>query len=99
MWQRRGPLAPASLSIWVENFARSSLSGLSSPFTALSSAAAALMPKIALRGAQGLKAIRLEGKNLTVDIGLLRLIGSAANSAVAAFTKLAQATVPKMIRK
>jgi LysR family cyn operon transcriptional activator len=61
--------------------------------------AAALMPKIALRGAQGLKAIRLEGKNLTVDIGLLRLIGSAANSAVAAFTKLAQATVPKMIRK
>ena len=61
--------------------------------------AAALMPKIALRGAQGLKAIRLEGKNLAVDIGLLRLIGSAANSAVAAFTKLAQATVPKMIRK
>src|SRR5713101_653441 len=34
--------------------------------------AAALMPKIALRGAQGLNAIRLEGKNLAVDIGLLR---------------------------
>ena len=61
--------------------------------------AAALMPKIALRGAQGLKAIRLEGKNLAVDIGLLRLIGSAANNAVAAFTKLAQASVPKMLRK
>ena len=36
-----GPAAAASLSIWVENFARSSLSGLSSPLTALSSAAAA----------------------------------------------------------
>ena len=61
--------------------------------------AAALMPKIALRGAQGSKAIRLEGKNLALEIGLLRLIGSTANSAVGAFAKLAQATVPKMIRK
>jgi hypothetical protein len=46
-----------------------------------------------------LKAIRLQGKNLALEIGLLRLIGSRANSAVGAFAKLAQATVPKMIRK
>ena len=37
-----GPAAAASLSIWVENCARSSLSGLSSPFTALSRLPAAL---------------------------------------------------------
>ena len=37
-----GPAAAASLTISVENFARSSLSGLSSALTALSSAAAAL---------------------------------------------------------
>ena len=37
-----GPAAAASLSIWVENCARSSLSGLSSPLTALSSAACGL---------------------------------------------------------
>jgi hypothetical protein len=40
----------------------------------------------------------LRGKNLGVDIGLLRLSDSAANSAVAAFTSLAKATVPKMIK-
>ena len=63
--------------------------------------AAALMPKIALRGREGLKlkAIRLEGKNLALEIGLLRLIDSGANSAVAAFTDLAKAAVPKMTRK
>jgi LysR family cyn operon transcriptional activator len=63
--------------------------------------AAALMPKIALRGRENLKlrAIRLRGKNLGVDIGLLRLSDSAANSAVAAFTSLAKATVPKMIER
>ena len=63
--------------------------------------AAALMPKIALRGREGLKlnAIRLRGKGLAVDIGLLRLVGSRANSAVAAFTELARAAIPKMIRK
>jgi LysR family cyn operon transcriptional activator len=63
--------------------------------------AAALMPKIALRGRENLKlkAIRLHGKNLGVDIGLLRLSDSAANSAVAAFTSLAKATVPKMIKR
>jgi LysR family cyn operon transcriptional activator len=63
--------------------------------------AAVLMPKIALRGREGLKlkAIRLQGKDLALEVGLLRLIGSAANSAVGAFTRLAQATVPKMIRK
>jgi LysR family cyn operon transcriptional activator len=63
--------------------------------------AAVLMPKIALRGREGLKlkAIRLQGKDLALEVGLLRLIGSGANSAVGAFAKLAQATVPKMIRK
>jgi LysR family transcriptional regulator, cyn operon transcriptional activator len=63
--------------------------------------AAALMPKIALRGREGLKlkAVRLQGKNLALEIGLLRLIDSGANSAVAAFTDLAKAAVPKMIRK
>jgi LysR family transcriptional regulator, cyn operon transcriptional activator len=62
--------------------------------------AAALMPKIALRGREALKlkAIRLQGKKLGLEIGLLRLSDSAANSAVAAFTSLAKATVPK-IRK
>jgi hypothetical protein len=63
--------------------------------------AAALMPKIALRGRQALKlkAIRLQGKKLGLDIGLLRLGDSGANSAVAAFTSLARAAVPKMIKK
>jgi hypothetical protein len=63
--------------------------------------AAALMPRIALRGRESLRlrAIRLHGKKLGVEIGLLRLIDSAANSAVAAFTSLAKATVPKMIKR
>jgi LysR family cyn operon transcriptional activator len=65
------------------------------------SKAAALMPKIALRGRENLKlrAIRLRGKNLGLDIGLLRLSDSAANTAVAAFTSLAKATVPKLVRR
>jgi len=63
--------------------------------------AATLMPKIALRSraSLGLRAVRLRGKNLGVDIGLLRLRDSAANTAVAAFTSLAKATVPKMIKR
>ena len=63
--------------------------------------AAALMPKIALRGKESLKlkAIRLQGKNLALEIGLLRLIDSGANRVVGAFTELAQAAVPKMIEK
>jgi LysR family cyn operon transcriptional activator len=63
--------------------------------------AATLMPKIALRGRESLKlkAIRLQGKKLGLNIGLLRLRDSAANSAVAAFTSLAKATVPKMIKR
>src|SRR6267142_3443866 len=60
---------------------------------------AALMPKIALRGTSGLTAIRLKGKNLALEIGLLRLIDSGANSAVEEFTKLARAAIPKIIRK
>ena len=65
--------------------------------------AAALMPTITLRGREGLKlrAIRLQGQSqssLAVEIGLLRLIDSEANSAVGAFTELVQTAVPKMIR-
>ena len=63
--------------------------------------AATLMPKIALLGREALKlkAIPLRGKNLSLDIGLLRLRESMANSAVAAFTSLAKAEVPKFLRR
>lgn len=60
---------------------------------------AALMPKIALRGTTGLIAIRLKGKNLALEIGLLRLIDSGANSAVEEFTKLARVAVPKIVKQ
>ncbi len=61
--------------------------------------AAALMPRIALRETKGLKlkAIRLQGKKLALEIGLLRLSDSAANSVVGAFTQLAQTIVPKYL--
>ena len=61
--------------------------------------AAALMPKIALgrRESLRLKAIRLRGKKLGLEIGLLRLSDSPANSAVADFTHLARRVVPKLI--
>jgi len=60
--------------------------------------AGALMPNIALRGREGLrlKAIPLEGNDLSLEIGLLRLIDSEVNSAMGAFTRLAQLEVPKM---
>ena len=61
--------------------------------------AAALLPKVALRGTRGLKAIRLRGKSLPLEMGLLRLKDSSANSTVAAFTELAKAVVPKMIKE
>jgi len=63
--------------------------------------AAALMPKIALRGREDLKlkAIQLQGKHLGVEIGLLRLSDSPANSAVGAFTMLAKSAVPKIIKR
>jgi hypothetical protein len=65
------------------------------------SQAGALMQKIALRGRENLNlsAIRLRGKNLGLDIAMLRLSDSAANRAVAAFTSLAQATAPKLVRR
>jgi len=61
--------------------------------------AVALMPRVTLRGADGLglKAIRLDGKSLGLEIGLLRLVDSGTNTAVAAFSKLAQTVVPKII--
>jgi LysR family cyn operon transcriptional activator len=61
--------------------------------------AVALMPRVTLRGAGGLglKAIRLDGKSLGLEIGLLRLIDSGTNTAVAAFSKLAQTIIPRII--
>jgi LysR family cyn operon transcriptional activator len=61
--------------------------------------AAALRPTVALRDISGLRAVRLKGKNLAIQIGLLRLLDSGASTAVHEFTKLARATVPLMIRK
>jgi LysR family cyn operon transcriptional activator len=61
--------------------------------------AAALLPKVALRGETDLKAIRLLGKNLRVEIGLLRFKDSPTNSAVAAFVELAKTAAPKILRK
>jgi LysR family cyn operon transcriptional activator len=60
---------------------------------------ATLLPRIALRGREALKlkAIRLKGRKLGVEIGLLRLADSSTNSAVAAFTSLARTIVPKML--
>ena len=62
--------------------------------------AGTLMPMIALRGREALKlkAIRLQGKKLGVEIGLLRLTDSPPNTAVGAFTNLAKKVVPKLIR-
>ena len=60
--------------------------------------AAALMPKIALRGTTGLISIRLKGKNLALEIALLRLIGSGASHAVSEFANLARTAVPRLIR-
>ncbi len=61
--------------------------------------AIALMPKISLHEADslGLKAIRLEGRDLGLEVGLLRLVDSRAKSAVAAFAKLTKAVVPMMV--
>ena len=63
--------------------------------------AATLLPKIALRGREGLKLklIPLQGKHLARDIGLLRLGDSGSNTIVSAFTALAKIVVPKLIRK
>src|SRR5437867_2273057 len=61
--------------------------------------AAAVMPKIALRGREGLKAIPLRGKQLGLEIGLLRLRDSPTNTAMADFTRLTKAAVPKIIGK
>ncbi|CAN5566299.1 transcriptional regulator CynR [soil metagenome] len=62
--------------------------------------AIALMPKISLpdRSYLRLRAIRLANRGPELEIGLLRLIDSQTNSAVAAFGKLATAVLPKMIR-
>jgi LysR family transcriptional regulator, cyn operon transcriptional activator len=59
--------------------------------------AAALLPKVALRATAGLRAIRLRGKSVPLELGLLRLKDSSSNSMVAAFTELAKATVPKIL--
>jgi LysR family transcriptional regulator, cyn operon transcriptional activator len=59
--------------------------------------AAALLPNVAQRGSTDLKAIRLRGKSLVLEMGILRLKDSSANSMVAAFTELAKAAVPKIL--
>ncbi|MGI8956579.1 MAG: LysR family transcriptional regulator [Chthoniobacterales bacterium] len=61
--------------------------------------AVALMPRVTLRepGAVKLRAIRLAGESLGLEIGLLRLVDSGTNTAVAAFSKLARTIVPKLI--
>jgi hypothetical protein len=61
--------------------------------------AAALLPNVALRGETDLKAIRLRGKRLPFEIGLLRLKDSPANGAVAAFAELAKTAAPKILGK
>jgi LysR family transcriptional regulator, cyn operon transcriptional activator len=61
--------------------------------------AAALLPKVALRGTTDLKAIRLRGKIIPLEMGILRLKDSSANSLVAAFSELAKAAVPKILSK
>lgn len=62
--------------------------------------AATLMPRIALRAREGLKlsAIPLQGKHLGVEIGLLGLSDSGRSTTVSAFTAIAKAAVPKMIK-
>ena len=59
--------------------------------------AAALLPKVALRGNTSLKAIQLRGKSLRLEMGLLCLKDSFANPTVSAFTELAKAVVPKIL--
>jgi LysR family cyn operon transcriptional activator len=61
--------------------------------------AGALMPNIVLRGRENLhlSAIPLEGNDLALEIGLLRLIDAEVNSAMGAFTRLAQTEIPKLI--
>jgi LysR family cyn operon transcriptional activator len=60
--------------------------------------AGALMPRIVVRENSELMAIRLKGKHLAAEIGILRLIDSGTNNMVADFTKLARATVPALIQ-
>jgi LysR family transcriptional regulator, cyn operon transcriptional activator len=60
---------------------------------------AALLPNVAQRGSTDLKAIRLRGKSLLIEMGILRLKDSTANSMVAAFTELAKAAVPEILGK
>jgi LysR family cyn operon transcriptional activator len=60
--------------------------------------AGALMPRIVVRENSELMAIRLKGKHLAAEIGILRLIDSGTNNMVADFTKLARTTVPALIQ-
>jgi hypothetical protein len=61
--------------------------------------AAAFMPKIALHGTTDLIAIPLKGKNLTIEIGLLRLVGSGANRVTNEFAKIARSAVPEIVNE
>ena len=61
--------------------------------------AAALMPRIALRRDSDLIAIPLQGKNLRIEVGLLRLIDSGNRGLVAEFAKLARSAIPRILRR
>ena len=56
------------------------------------------MPRIVLRENSDLVAIKLKGKHLAAEIGLMRLIDSGHNNMVMDFSKLARSTVPAMIQ-
>ncbi len=59
------------------------------------------MLRVSLRDMEhlDLRTIRLEGKSLGLEIGVLRLLEPGANPVVAAFTKLAKTLVPRMIEE
>lgn len=61
--------------------------------------AATIMPTIALRGTHDLVAVPLKGRDLALEIGLLRLIDSDENTAVSEFRKIARVAVPRIIRE
>jgi len=61
--------------------------------------ATASMPKIALRGKEGVnfKAIRLQGRKLALEMGLLRLKRFGSKERRRRLPQARQAAIPKMI--
>jgi len=60
---------------------------------------AALLPNVAQRGSADLKAIRLRGKSLLLEMGILRLKDSSANSMVALLLNSPRHAVPEILGK